>query len=43
MADGRQRGLVVKGGRRRLEGGQVEGLQDRGTAERVAGLGPRED
>lgn len=42
MADRRQRGLVVKRGCR-LEGGQVERLQDRGTAERVAGLGPREN
>lgn len=42
MADRRQ--LVVEvGGGRRLEGGQVENLQDRGSAERIVDLGPRED
>jgi hypothetical protein len=42
VADRRQ--LVVEvGGKRRLEGGQVENLQDRGSAERIDDLGPRED
>ena len=42
MADGRQRRLFVECGSR-FESGQVECLQDRGAAESIAGLGPRED
>lgn len=42
MADGRQRRLLVECGRR-LEGGQVERLQDGRPAERIGGLGPREN
>lgn len=42
MADRRQRGLVVVDGCR-LEGGQVEHLQDGGSAERIEGLRPGEE
>ena len=43
MTDRRQRGLVGFERGRRLEGRQVECLQNRGSAERLAGLGPRKD
>lgn len=42
MGNGRQ--PVLKAGcSRRLEGGQVEDVQNRGSAERIVDLGPRED